>query len=94
MAKDKPGRTPFEMNTQVKINEADIPSILMTLSEKANNTYVNGIKETLEAELNNKQNKFIGFTGNFTVIQSIDFASESVVSKTVTVSNGVITGIV
>lgn len=44
--------------------------------------------------LANKANKFTGFTGSFNVITSVNFTDKTVTSKTITVSNGVVTSIV
>ena len=43
--------------------------------------------------LANKANAFTGFTGSFSVITSVNFAAKTVTSKTVNVSNGIITSI-
>ncbi len=43
--------------------------------------------------LANKANKFTGFTGSFSVITSVNFEAKTVISKTVNVSNGIITSI-
>jgi hypothetical protein len=41
-----------------------------------------------------KQDAFTGYTGSFSVVTSVDFGGTSITSKTITVSNGVITGVV
>ena len=43
--------------------------------------------------LANKANKFTGFTGNFSVITSVNFTGQTATSKTINVSNGIITSI-
>ena len=43
--------------------------------------------------LASKANKFTGFTGSFSVITSVNFEAKTVTSKTVNVSNGIITSI-
>ena len=86
MAKDK-GSNPIEVNTQGIVKNSELGSLQALLNEKASNEYVN-------TQLATKQDKFIGYSGNFTFISSIEFAGESVTTKTVTVANGIITGIV
>ena len=43
--------------------------------------------------LANKANAFTGFTGSFNVITSVNFTGQTATSKTVNVSNGIITSI-
>lgn len=43
--------------------------------------------------LANKANKFTGFTGSFSVITSVNFTGKTATSKTINVSNGIITSI-
>ena len=47
----------------------------------------------LETALNGKQNVTSGYTGIIDIIVSVDFAAQTVTSKTVNVSNGIITSI-
>ena len=43
--------------------------------------------------LANKANAFTGFTGSFSVITSVNFTGQTATSKTINVSNGIITSI-
>ena len=47
----------------------------------------------LQAALNGKQDIISGYTGNISVVVSVDFMAQTVTSKTVNVSNGIITSI-
>jgi hypothetical protein len=87
--------TPFAIK-----NRQDIVSIkkqlLDTIGSEALNILMQGVWEdmyTLSQGLANKQDKFNGFNGSFTIITNIDFAGETATSKTMTISNGIITGV-
>ena len=47
----------------------------------------------LETALNGKQDIISGYTGNVSVVVGVDFMAQTVTSKTVNVSNGIITSI-
>ena len=47
----------------------------------------------LQAALNGKQDVISGYTGIIDIIVSVDFMAQTVTSKTVNVSNGIITSI-
>ena len=47
----------------------------------------------LQAVLDGKQNIASGYTGNISVVTGVDFMAQTVTSKTVNVSNGIITSI-
>ena len=47
----------------------------------------------LQAALNGKQDAISGYTGNVSVVIGVDFMTQTVTSKTVNVSNGIITSI-
>ena len=47
----------------------------------------------LQTVLNGKQNVISGYTGNISVVVGVDFMAKTVTSKTVNVSNGIITSI-
>ena len=47
----------------------------------------------LETALNGKQDVISGYTGTIDIIVSVDFMAQTVTSKTVNVSNGIITSI-
>ena len=48
----------------------------------------------LQGALDGKQDVLIGFTGSVTVVTGVDFVGESVTTKTMTYSNGVLTSVV
>jgi len=48
----------------------------------------------LSTALDSKQNTISGYTGTITVITSVNFAGQTTISKTITVTNGVITNVV
>lgn len=50
---------------------------------------VTGLQDTL----NGKQNVISGYTGTIDIVVGVDFAAKTVTSKTVNVSNGIITSI-
>ena len=47
----------------------------------------------LETALGGKQDIISGYTGNISVVVGVDFMAKTVTSKTVNVSNGIITSI-
>lgn len=47
----------------------------------------------LETALNGKQDVISGYTGTISVVVGVDFMAQTVTSKTVNVSNGIITSI-
>ena len=47
----------------------------------------------LQAALNGKQDIISGYTGNISVVVSVDFTSKTVTKVTINVSNGIITSI-
>ena len=47
----------------------------------------------LETALNGKQNVISGYTGIINIVVGVDFMAKTVTSKTVNVSNGIITSI-
>lgn len=48
----------------------------------------------LQAELDGKQDVITGYTGNFSVVTGVNFAGQTVTTKTITVDNGIITSVV
>jgi ABC-type polar amino acid transport system ATPase subunit len=47
----------------------------------------------LQSELDSKQDTISGYTGSIAVVTSVDFTAKTTAKKTVTVTNGVITGV-
>ena len=48
----------------------------------------------LQAELDGKQDVITGYTGNFSVVTTVNFVGQTVTTKTITVDNGIITSVV
>ena len=63
--------------------------------ESGSNTNAHQISNIagLESALNGKQNTISGHSGTLTIVTSVNFMAQTVTSKTVNVSNGIITSI-
>lgn len=57
-------------------------------------SHVIGDVSGLQSTLDEKANSFIGYNGSFSVVTGVNFAGQSVTTKTITVSNGIITSVV
>ena len=56
--------------------------------------HVIGDVSGLQSILDGKANSFIGYNGSFSAVTGVNFAGQSVTTKTITVSNGIITSVV
>ena len=106
MAGRKSGANVFELANRVAINNGinDTTGVADSLADHQsgsnNNAHqinnISGLQAALnelETALNGKQNIISGYTGTIDIIVSVDFMAQTVTSKTVNVSNGIITSI-
>lgn len=98
-----PIRNAFEMSTQLKVDSTAIDtSIIKTKIAQLDNhvsslnTNAHGISNIsgLQGVLDNKAATFTGYNGTITVVTSVDFATETITTKILTYSNGVLTKVV
>ena len=74
---------------------SNISGLQTALNGKANSVHTHSIADVtgLQTALNGKQDVISGYTGNVSVVVGVDFMAQTVTSKTVNVSNGIITSI-
>lgn len=81
-----------------KLNNEDVAGIVADLAnhESGLNTNAHQIGNIsgLQSALNGKANSFTGYNGSFSVVTGVNFAGQTVTTKTITVSNGIITSVV
>lgn len=101
MAGRKYGANVFEIANRSaleNINATTIPDIALELSdhESWSSTNAHQISNIngLQGVLDGKQSVLTGFTGSFSVVTHVDFLKGAVTTKTITVSNGVIVGVI
>ena len=95
----KIGASVFEVSNRVAIQTED--ELFSEVVDRADNhesklnTEAHQISNIsgLQTALNGKQNVLSGYTGIIDIIVSVDFMTQTVTSKTVNVSNGIITSI-
>ena len=86
----------FEIANRVVINnttDAVVEGLAGHQSEKNTSAHEVSNISGLQAALNGKQDAISGYTGNISVVVGVDFMAQTVTSKTVNVSNGIITSI-
>ena len=95
----KIGASVFEVSNRVAIQTGD--ELFSEVVDRADNHesklnteahQINNISG-LQTALDSKQDIISGYTGNISVVVSVDFMAQTVTSKTVNVSNGIITSI-
>ena len=95
MAKSN-GPSVFEISNRVISNGA-IKFVVddLTSHQSEKNTSAHEISNIsgLQAILNGKQDIISGYTGTIDIVVGVDFMAQTVTSKTVNVSNGIITSI-
>ena len=92
MASSKSGANVFELANRTAIN-SDINNLADHQSGLNTNAHQISNISGLETALNGKQNVISGYTGIINIVVGVDFMSKTVTSKTVNVSNGIITSI-
>ena len=99
MAGRKSGANVFELANRIAINNninntTGVADSLADHQSGSNNNahQINNISG-LETALNGKQNIISGYTGTIYIVVGVDFMAKTVTSKTVNVSNGIITSI-
>ena len=86
----------FEIANRVVINNTTdviVEGLAGHQSEKNTSAHEVSNISGLQAALNGKQDIISGYTGTIDIIVSVDFMAKTVTSKTVNVSNGIITSI-
>lgn len=95
-------RTAFDMRNQTKIDttvisladyNAKVAAFENHVATATTNAHIIENISGLQAALDGKVNVG-GYTGTITVVTGVDFVGQSVTTKTITVSNGVITTVV
>ncbi|MDD2290674.1 MAG: hypothetical protein PHV52_00210 [Aliarcobacter sp.] len=88
------------LNSLLQGISEDVFTLSQLVANKVNNetfnTAIQSISEdvfTLSQLVANKQDKFTGVTTALTIITGVNFASETVITKTLTISNGIIESI-
>lgn len=87
--------SPLDIKNNRSINE-----INKELLNKAGNESLGTVTQNIYSDMYllsqliaNKQEKFVGLNTTLTIITGVNFASGSVSNKTLTISNGIITGV-
>ncbi len=86
----------FEIANRVVINNTTdtvVEGLAGHQSEKNTSAHEVSNISGLQAALNSKQDIISGYTGTIDIVVSVDFAAQTVTSKRVNVSNGIITSI-
>ena len=86
----------FEIANRVVINnttDAVVEGLAGHQSEKNTSAHEVSNISGLQAALNGKQDIISGYTGTIDIVVGVDFMAQTVTSKTVNVSNGIITSI-
>lgn len=75
---------------------ANIFGLQTELDSKASTTHSHVISDitNLQTELDNKANVFTGYTGSIDVVIDVDFTGQTITTKTINISNGIIESIV
>ena len=77
---------------------ANLPDIALELKDHESSASTNAHQISnvtgLQAALDGKQSVLTGFTGSFSVVTHVDFSRGAVITKTITVSNGVIVDVI
>lgn len=87
--------TPFDIKNRQDITQIQ-KKLLDTIGSEALNILMQGLSEdifSLSQSLASKQNTISGYTGTISIVTNVDFASETIVSKTINISNGIIESI-
>lgn len=86
----------FEIANRVVINNTTdtvVEGLAGHQSEKNTSAHEVSNISGLQAALNGKQDIISGYTGTIDIVVGVDFMAQTVTSKTVNVSNGIITSI-